>query len=58
MGGETAPPADGMRCTGDCGSVGRGGQVVCTGRMDRQIKRCGHRINLDHVQQVLMNHPM
>ena len=29
-----------------------GGRLVYDGRCDRQIKRLGHRINLDHIQQV------
>ena len=52
VGDETTPPGDGMRCTGDWGSVEEGGAVVCNGRMDRQMKRSGQRINLDYIQQV------
>lgn len=29
-----------------------GGRLVYDGRCDRQIKRLGHRINMDHIQQV------
>jgi len=52
VGDETTPPGDGMRCTGDWGSMGDGGAVVCSGRKDRQMKRSGQRINLDYIQQV------
>lgn len=41
-----------MRCTGDVGRVLPGGGVVYVGRQDRQIKRWGHRISLDHTEQV------
>lgn len=49
---ETTHPADTMRCSGDHGYMNGCGQLVYTGRGDRQIKRWGHRINLDHIQQV------
>ncbi len=41
-----------MRCTGDVGRVLPGGGVVYVGRRDRQIKRKGHRVNLDYIQHV------
>ena len=52
VGGESAQPSGGLRCTGDCVSVDSAGCVQCTGRLDRQIKRHGHRVNLDTVEQV------
>lgn len=42
-----------MRPTGDHGSYRSDGQLCYIGRMDKQIKRLGHRINLDHIQQVI-----
>ncbi len=41
-----------MRCTGDVGRVLPGGGVVYVGRRDRQVKRRGHRVNLDYIQHV------
>ena len=42
-----------MRPTGDYGGYRRSdGQLCYIGRMNKQIKRLGHRINLDHIQQV------
>ena len=41
-----------MRATGDKGHMDEGGRLVYDGRCDRQIKRLGHRINMDHIQQV------
>ena len=42
-----------MRNTGDiafrCDATGH---VYVVGRIDRQIKRKGHRVNMDHIQQV------
>lgn len=49
---ETRHPDDGMRCSGDRGRVDAWGRLLCGGREDRQIKRWGHRVNLDHVEQV------
>ncbi len=43
-----------MRPTGDWGCVDIDGRVYCVGRCDRQIKRSGHRVNLDSIQQVCM----
>ena len=40
-----------VRCTGDVGRVEEGGAVIFLGRRDRQVKRFGHRVNLDHIQQ-------
>ena len=41
-----------MRATGDRGWVDERGYIYFTGRLDRQIKRLGHRISLDHLEQV------
>lgn len=41
-----------MRATGDWAHVADGGKVFFMGRCDRQLKRSGHRINLDSIQQV------
>ena len=49
---ETTPPADHMRCSGDWGYMDGRGQLTYAGRNDRQVKRRGHRINLDTIQQV------
>ena len=40
------------RLTGDWGYRDSHGRVFFLGRKDRQVKRLGHRINLDTVQQV------
>ena len=45
-----------MRPTGDYGSYRKSdGRLCYIGRMDKQIKRLGHKINLDHIQQVNYN---
>ena len=49
---ERCPAPSLMRCTGDRGRVSEGGQVYFAGRLDRQIKRKGHRLNLDYIEQV------
>ena len=41
-----------MRPTGDWGYTDGSGRIYFMGRCDRQIKRSGHRINLDSIQQV------
>ena len=41
----------GMRCSGDVGFV-EDSNIYIVGRCDRQIKRFGHRINLDYLEQV------
>lgn len=42
-----------MRPTGDYGShKSSDGQLCYIGRIDKQMKRLGHRVNLDHIQQV------
>lgn len=50
--GETRWPEDGMRCSGDRGCVNGAGHLVYSGRDDSQVKRWGHRVNLDVIQQV------
>ena len=49
---ETMPPAGGMRCSGDHGYIDSDGHLIYHGRSDHQVKRWGHRINLDIIQQV------
>ena len=51
--GEKELLPDSMRPSGDIGYVSDNGRLYCVGRTDRQIKRSGHRINLDSVQQVI-----
>ena len=41
-----------MRPSGDVGYIDGSGRLYCVGRTDRQIKRSGHRINLDSIQKV------
>jgi hypothetical protein len=41
-----------MRPSGDLGHIDQNGRLFYDGRCDRQKKRLGHRINLDHIQQV------
>ena len=41
-----------MRPSGDLGHIDQNGKLFYDGRCDRQMKRLGHRINLDHIQQV------
>ena len=41
-----------MRDSGDCGYISDSGKLYYIGRTDRQIKRNGIRMNLDHIQQV------
>ena len=41
-----------MRASGDHGRYGSDGLIYYMGRMDKQVKRLGHRINLDTIQQV------
>lgn len=50
--GETELVSGCMRPSGDIGYVDGSGQLYCVGRTDRQIKRAGHRVNLDSIQQV------
>ena len=43
-----------MRDSGDCGYISAtSGKLYYIGRTDRQIKRHGIRVNLDHIQQVM-----
>lgn len=41
-----------MRPTGDVGVVDENGRVHCLGRRDFQVKRFGHRMNLEGMEQV------
>jgi len=41
-----------MRPSGDHGRYDSDGLIYYVGRMDKQVKRLGHRINLDTIQQV------
>ena len=41
-----------MRPSGDYGRYGSDGLLYYMGRVDKQVKRLGHRINLDTIQQV------
>ena len=41
-----------MRASGDHGRYGSDGLLYYMGRIDKQVKRLGHRINLDTIQQV------
>ena len=49
---ETNPVPSALRGTGDRGWVSERGHVYFAGRQDRQVKRWGHRISLDYVEQV------
>ena len=40
------------RCTGDLGRVDSKGNIFCLGRVDRQIKRHGKRLDLDTLEKV------
>ena len=52
LGNETGPTPSCMRRTGDRGWVSRDGSVYFAGRLDRQIKRQGHRLRLDFIEEV------
>ena len=41
-----------MRSSGDLGYIDENGRLFYDGRCDRQVKRYGHRVNLDYIQQV------
>lgn len=43
-----------MRPSGDCCYLDENGILYYEGRTDRQIKRLGHRINLDLLQEVII----
>ena len=49
---EISPAPSLLRGTGDRGWMSEGGQIYFAGRLDRQIKRRGHRISLDYIEQV------
>ena len=40
-----------MRPSGDLGQIDECGWLLYGGRCDRQVKRRGHRVNMDHIQQ-------
>ena len=40
-------------CTGDLGKVGKDGDLYCLGRMDRQVKINGYRIEIDEIDSIL-----
>lgn len=44
--------------TGDLGRRRGDGTLECFGRMDRQVKIRGHRIELQEIEQVLLDHPL
>ncbi|WP_315747768.1 MULTISPECIES: non-ribosomal peptide synthetase [unclassified Bradyrhizobium] len=44
--------------TGDLGRRRADGALECLGRMDRQLKIRGHRIELQEIEQVLLDHPL
>ena len=52
LGDEISPAHSLMRPTGDIGWVSGEGEVYFVCREDRQIKRSGHRLSLDAVEQV------
>lgn len=49
-------PSGHMRCSGDWGGLDDLGHLVYAGRTDRQIKRWGHRVNLDVIQVSVMGY--
>ncbi|WP_431931486.1 AMP-binding protein [Micromonospora sp. RP3T] len=54
-----ATDADGTRSyrTGDLGARLPGGELVCLGRLDRQVKVRGHRVELTEIETVLAAQP-
>ena len=54
LGDERALVPGTFRDSGDEGKVDEEGQIYLCGRSDRQVKRRGHRINLDYVEQVIL----
>ena len=52
-----ATPGERMYDTGDGGRWLRNGRIELLGRTDHQVKIRGHRIELGHVEQVLLEHP-
>lgn len=52
LGDEISPTPSTLRGTGDWGWVSEDGTMYFAGRMDRQIKRWGHRVNLDQIEEV------
>ena len=52
LGNEESLLPDTFRDSGDEGTTDEHGRIYLCGRSDRQIKRRGHRINLDYIEQV------
>ena len=52
LGNEATLIPDTLRDTGDIGYMDKRGLIHVTGRCDHQLKRRGHRMNLDYIQQV------
>lgn len=54
LGDEISPAPSTLRGTGDWGWVSEDGVMYFAGRMDRQIKRWGHRVSLDQIEEVTL----
>ena len=52
VGNEEEAGLDVMRPSGDVGVVDEKGRVYCLGRWDFQVKRFGHRVSLEVLEQV------
>ncbi|SMD26921.1 non-ribosomal peptide synthetase [Kibdelosporangium aridum] len=52
----TDVPGARLYATGDSGVLDEHGRIVFTGRLDDQVKVRGHRIELQEVEQVLLDH--
>ena len=53
LGGEEEVAMDTFRATGDMGVMKSNGDVYYVGRKDKQIKRLGHRLNIEGLEQVV-----
>nr|ASV46805.1 hypothetical protein [uncultured bacterium]ASV47017.1 hypothetical protein [uncultured bacterium] len=51
------PPGSRMYRTGDLGRHLEGGELACVGRLDRQVKVRGSRVELGEIEAVLAKHP-
>ena len=51
------PPGSRMYRTGDLGRHLAGGEIACLGRLDRQVKVHGGRVELGEVESALAQHP-
>ena len=49
---EVSPPAVGLRATGDRVCIDKEGRLWYRGRIDRQVKRHGMRLDLDGLERV------